>query len=81
MRVALMVTCRVDLLYPPVEKAAYGLLQQLGRQGEVPLTQTCRGQPAYNAGYRKGAQAAFRATLRVFRRRADVVVPSGSCAT
>ena len=51
-RVALFVTCLVDLHRPTVGFAAIRLLEQAGCQVEVPRAQTCCGQPAYNSGDR-----------------------------
>jgi L-lactate dehydrogenase complex protein LldE len=45
-RVALFVTCLVDLHRPTVGFAAIRLLEQAGCQVEVPRAQTCCGQPA-----------------------------------
>jgi L-lactate dehydrogenase complex protein LldE len=55
-RVALFVTCLVDLHRPTVGFAAIRLLEQAGCQVEVPRAQTCCGQPAYNAGDRDTAR-------------------------
>ena len=51
-RVALFVTCLVDLHRPTIGFAAIRLLEQAGCQVEVPRAQTCCGQPAYNSGDR-----------------------------
>ena len=55
-RVALFVTCLVDLHRPTVGFAAIRLLERAGCQVEVPRAQTCCGQPAYNAGDRATAR-------------------------
>jgi L-lactate dehydrogenase complex protein LldE len=48
---------------------------------DVPLDQTCCGQPAYNAGFHDEARQVARHTLRVLSRtEGPIVVPSGSCA-
>ncbi len=52
-RVALFVTCLVDLHRPSVGFAAIKLLEQAGCRVEVPRAQTCCGQPAYNSGDRR----------------------------
>ena len=52
-RVALFVTCLVDLFRPSVGFAAVKLLEDAGCVVEVPAGQTCCGQPAYNQGDRK----------------------------
>jgi L-lactate dehydrogenase complex protein LldE len=67
-RVALFVTCLVDLYRPTVGFAALRLLEKAGCQVEVPRAQTCCGQPAYNTG-----------VLDAFGGYDYVVVPSGSC--
>jgi len=78
-RVALFVTCLVDLHRPTVGFAAIKLLEDAGCQVEVPRNQTCCGQPAYNSGDRATAQAIARDVLRAFEGYEYVVVPSGSC--
>ena len=55
-RVALFVTCLVDLYRPTIGFAAIRLLEQSGCQVEVPRAQTCCGQPAYNSGDRATAR-------------------------
>ncbi len=79
-RVALFVTCLVDLHRPTVGFAAIKLLEQAGCQVEVPRTQTCCGQPAYNSGDRTTAADLARNVIRAFAGYDYVVVPSGSCA-
>ena len=79
-RVALFVTCLVDLFRPSVGFAAVKLLQQAGCRIEVPLRQTCCGQPAFNSGDRRGAEAIARGVIEAFAGFDHVVAPSGSCA-
>ena len=78
-RVALFVTCLVDLHRPTVGFAAIRLLEQAGCQVEVPRAQTCCGQPAYNSGDRATARDIARGVLDAFSGYDYVVVPSGSC--
>src|ERR1700728_2537283 len=78
-RVALFVTCLVDLYRPTVGFAAIRLLEDAGCQVEVPRAQTCCGQPAYNAGDRATARDLARGILDAFRGYDYVVAPSGSC--
>lgn len=78
-RVALFVTCLVDLYRPTVGFAAIKLLEQAGCHVEVPRAQTCCGQPAYNSGDRATAQDLARGILDAFGGYDYVVVPSGSC--
>ncbi len=78
-RVALFVTCLVDLFRPSVGFAAVKLLEQAGFKVEVPEAQTCCGQPAYNSGDRASAQAIARNTIQAFEGYDYIVAPSGSC--
>ncbi len=78
-RVALFVTCLVDLFRPTVGFAAVKLLEEAGCAVEVPAVQTCCGQPAYNSGDRKDAAEIARQVIAAFESYDYVVVPSGSC--
>ncbi len=78
-RVALFVTCLVDLHRPTVGFAAIRLLEQAGCQVEVPRAQTCCGQPAYNSGDRDTARDLALGILEAFGGYDYIVVPSGSC--
>jgi L-lactate dehydrogenase complex protein LldE len=79
MRVALFVTCLADLFRPSVGFAAVKLVRDAGCQVEVPQTQTCCGQPAYNNGDRTSARSIARQVIAAFEGYEAVVVPSGSC--
>ena len=78
-RIALFVTCLVDLHRPSVGFAAIRLLERAGCLVEVPRAQTCCGQPAYNTGDRATARDLARGILDAFGGYDYVVVPSGSC--
>jgi L-lactate dehydrogenase complex protein LldE len=78
--VGLFVTCLVDLFRPSVAFAAIKLLEAGGVRVEVPRTQTCCGQPAYNSGNGEDAAAIARQVIEAFERFDYVVAPSGSCA-
>jgi L-lactate dehydrogenase complex protein LldE len=78
-RVALFVTCLVDLHRPSIGFAAIKLLEQAGCQVEVPRAQTCCGQPAYNSGDRATTRDLAYGLLDAFGGYDYVVVPSGSC--
>lgn len=80
MRVALFVTCLVDLFRPTVGFAAIKLLEEAGCTVEVPRLQTCCGQPAYNSGDRADAKAIAVQVFDAFVGYEYVVAPSGSCA-
>lgn len=79
-RVGLFVTCLVDLVRPQVGFAAVKLLEAAGCTVDVPPTQTCCGQPAWNAGADAHAADIARQVIDAFEPRDYVVVPSGSCA-
>jgi len=79
-RVGLFVTCLVDLFRPRVGFAAVKLLEEAGCDVEVPLAQTCCGQPAYNSGDRADAAAIARQVVAAFEGFDYIVAPSGSCA-
>jgi L-lactate dehydrogenase complex protein LldE len=79
-RVALFVTCLVDLHRPSVGFAAISLLEAAGCIVEVPRGQTCCGQPAYNSGDRATTREIASGILTAFAAYDYVVVPSGSCA-
>ena len=78
--VALFVTCLVDLFRPTVGFAAIRLLEQAGCRVQVPESQTCCGQPAYNSGDTADAATLARQVVDAFAGYDAVVVPSGSCA-
>jgi L-lactate dehydrogenase complex protein LldE len=78
-RVALFVTCLVDLFRPTVGFAAVRLLEDAGCTVAVPV-QTCCGQPAYNSGDRADAKAIALQVMEAFAGYDYVVAPSGSCA-
>ena len=84
-RVALFVTCMVDMMYPEVGMATAELLERLGVEVVFPFEQTCCGQPAFNAGYRDDARLLADRFLDIFWPMVHsgtvdaVVAPSGSC--
>lgn len=80
MRVALFVTCLVDLMRPRIGFAAIKLLEAAGCEVVVPEKQTCCGQPAFNSGDRAAAAALARKTIAEFEAYDYLVAPSGSCA-
>jgi L-lactate dehydrogenase complex protein LldE len=79
-RVALFVTCLVDLFRPSVGFAAVKLLEDAGCIVEVPPLQVCCGQPAYNSGDRASTREIARQVIEAFEGYPHIVAPSGSCA-
>ena len=80
MRVALMVTCINDALYPRTGQAVVALLRRLGVEVEFPVAQTCCAQPMVNTGYLEEAVPVVRTFVDAFEGYDAVVAPSGSCA-
>ncbi|MGN6374855.1 MAG: (Fe-S)-binding protein [Sphingomonas sp.] len=79
-RVALFVTCLVDLIRPRIGFAALRALEAAGCEVIVPDAQTCCGQPALNSGDRATAADLARRNIAMLEGYDHVVVPSGSCA-
>ncbi|NQU58891.1 MAG: (Fe-S)-binding protein [Rhodospirillales bacterium] len=65
---------------PSVGFAAVRLLESNGCTVHVPETQTCCGQPAYNAGDASAARALASNVIAAFEGFDYIVAPSGSCA-
>ena len=86
-RVGLFVTCLVDAIRPRVGFAAIQLLEEAGCAVEVPMTQTCCGQPAWNSGDSRDAAASRPAgdrglrALRLRRRALPAPAPAWSACT
>ena len=78
--VGFFVTCLVDIMRPRVGFAAVKLLEEAGCEVEVPRSQSCCGQPAYNSGDEVNSLAIAKQVIKAFDRFDYVVVPSGSCA-
>lgn len=78
-RVALFVTCLVDLMRPNIGFAAVKLLEDAGCRVEVPRAQVCCGQPAYNSGDFASARRIAQQVIATFKGFDYVVGPSGSC--
>ncbi|MEV6825333.1 (Fe-S)-binding protein [Amycolatopsis sp. NPDC051102] len=80
MKVAVLVTCINDALFPETGKAVFRLLRRLGVDADFPAAQTCCAQPMVNTGYLDEAVPVVRAFARAFAGYDCVVTPSGSCA-
>lgn len=79
LRVGLFYTCLVDMMRPEIGFASVRLLEDAGCEVEVPLSQTCCGQPGFNSGDQAIARDLALKWLELFERYDYVVVPSGSC--
>ena len=81
MTVQLFHTCLVNELDPAVGMAVVRVLERAGIEVNVPLDQTCCGQPAYNAGFHADARRVAHHMLDVLApTEGPIVVPSGSCS-
>ena len=79
--VQLFATCLVDTFYPETAEAIVSILQRLGVTVDFPTTQTCCGQPQFNAGLRADARQMAEHMIEVFENLpGDILSPSGSCA-
>lgn len=79
-KVGLFVTCLVNTMRPTVGFAAIKLLEDAGCTVDVPESQSCCGQPAFNSGDDEGTRQIAYQTIKQFEAFDYVVVPSGSCA-
>jgi L-lactate dehydrogenase complex protein LldE len=79
-RVGFFVTCLVNLVRPEIGFSAIKLLEQAGCVVDVPVAQTCCGQPGYNSGDSAVARQLAKQVLQTFEGYDYVVLPSGSCA-
>jgi L-lactate dehydrogenase complex protein LldE len=80
MKVALMVTCINDAMFPETGRAVVTLLRRLGVEVDFPEAQTCCAQPMVNTGYLDEAVPVVRTFVEAFEGYDAVVTPSGSCA-
>lgn len=79
LRIGFFPTCLVDLFRPSVAFAAIQLLRQAGCIVEVPLQQSCCGQPAFNNGDEKTASTLAKQLVDTYSSYDYLVAPSGSC--
>jgi len=77
----LFIQCLVDGIYPEVGEAMVKIFRNLGFDLACPTRQTCCGQPAFNAGYRREAKVAAKRFIEIFETAETIVCPSGSCVT
>lgn len=79
-KVGLFITCIADLYRPNVGFAALHLLKRAGCQVDLPLGQTCCGQPAWNNGDEDSARVIAKRVIDLFEPYPYIVAPSGSCS-
>lgn len=81
MKVQLFHTCIINAVYPEVGLSVAAILEKLGVEVEVPLGQTCCGQPAFNGGFHADARKVARHAVDVLSAtEGPILIPSGSCA-
>ena len=80
MKVALMLTCINDTMFPETGKSVVRLLRRLGVHVDFPTAQTCCGQPMINTGYLDESVPVVRQFVSAFEGYDAIVTPSGSCA-
>lgn len=80
MKIALFSTCLVNNFRPAIGFASVRLLKAIGYDPEVPLEQTCCGQPNYNNGDSQSAIRVAKSNIQLLEGFDAVVAPSASCA-
>ncbi len=79
MQVQLFIPCFVDQLFPQIGVSTIKVLEKLGCAVVYNPSQTCCGQPAFNAGFHEDAKDVCRKFMRDFSGEDYVVAPSASC--
>lgn len=78
----LFITCLADQFYGDTLRNMIKLLETLGVGMEVPIDQTCCGQPLFNNGFAEKTKPVARAFLEKFSKSTvPIVAPSGSCVS
>ena len=80
MKVQLFIPCFVDQLYPQTAFNMISVLEKAGCQVFYNPSQTCCGQPAFNAGFWDDARDVCKKFLKDFRDDLPIITPSASCA-
>lgn len=81
MKVELFVPCFIDQIYPETAFNSIKLLQKAGCEVVYNPSQTCCGQPAYNAGFWDEAKKIGLKFLEDFSDDCYIVAPSASCTS
>jgi L-lactate dehydrogenase complex protein LldE len=79
MNIQLFIPCFVDQLFPETAFNMIKVLEKTGCTVSYNDTQTCCGQPAYNAGFSNEAKAVCTKFIRDFSGSEYIVAPSASC--
>lgn len=79
MKVQLFVPCFVDQLYPQTAFNMVKVLEKAGCTVSYNPSQTCCGQPAFNAGFWEESKSVCSKFLKDFSPTDPIVAPSASC--
>lgn len=79
MRVQLFIPCFVDQVYPQTAFNTIKVLEKAGCTVTYNPSQTCCGQPAFNAGFWEESKAVCSKFLKDFNTEDYIVAPSASC--
>ena len=79
MNIQLFIPCFVDQLYPQTAFNMIKVLEKTGCTVTYNTSQTCCGQPAFNAGFWDDAKAVCSKFLKDFSGEDFIVAPSASC--
>lgn len=79
MNVQIFIPCFVDQLYPDTAFNMIKVLEKAGCTVSYNPSQTCCGQPAFNAGFWDEAKSVCTKFLKDFRGSDYIVAPSASC--
>ncbi len=79
LNVSLFIPCFVDQLYPDTAFNMVKILKKLGCVVHYNTSQTCCGQPAFNAGYWKEARSVGKKFLNDIHSHDYIVSPGASC--
>lgn len=79
MKVQLFIPCFVDQLFPDTAFNMIRVLEKAGCEVQYNPSQTCCGQPAFNAGFWDDARQVCSKFLKDFNSHSPIVAPSASC--
>ncbi len=79
MNVQIFIPCFIDQLYPETAFNMIKVLEKTGCSVTYNTSQTCCGQPAFNAGFWDEAKAVCSKFLKDFEGSDYIVAPSASC--
>lgn len=80
MKVQLFIPCFIDQLFPETAFSMVKVLEKACCEVHYNTSQTCCGQPAFNAGYRDEARDVAAKFCKDFEHPDYIVMPSASCA-